>query len=296
LLFVLAVLVCAPSPPTAPRFGALRTVFLIVMENHNWSNIVGNRSATYINKTLLPLSAHADNYYTNVHPSLPNYLWLEAGTNYHITADLTPEEVHQNATGHLVTLLDRAHLSWKAYEEGMRTGLCPITDAYPYVARHNPMVYFDDVTHRNDPRSAYCVAHEVPFTRLGSDLAHNAVARYNFITPNVCHDMHDSCAPMGNAIAQGDLWLSQTIPPILQSQAYLQGGVIFIVWDEGTADSNGPLGLLAISSDARRGYVSHVRYTHSSTLRTVEEIFGLKKMLGGAAHSNDLRSLFLKFP
>src|SRR5579884_3569636 len=49
-----------PSPtPTPPT----RTVFLIVMENHNWSAIFNNPSAPYINKTLLPMSSYAQQYY-----------------------------------------------------------------------------------------------------------------------------------------------------------------------------------------------------------------------------------------
>jgi phospholipase C len=294
-IFVLFSFACAPAaaPTSLPH---LKTVFLIMMENHSWNNIAGSPSAPYINNTLLPMAALADNYYTGVHPSLPNYLWLEAGTNFHVTADVSPAAAHQSSPNHLVTLLDRAHVTWKAYEQAMRSGICPLTNSYPYATKHNPMVYFDNVTNRGNPRSAYCVAHEVPFTRLASDLTHDSVARYDFITPDLCHDMHDACAPTLNQVKQGDTWLSQTIPLILQSRAYLQGGVILIVWDEGTDDSDGPLGLLAISPDARRGYSGHIRYTHSSTLRTVEEVFGLTRMLGAAAHSNDLRALFVKFP
>jgi len=46
----------------------------------------------------------------------------------------------------------------------------------------------------------------------------NTVAQYNWITPNLCDDMHDSCA--GNSIAHGDTWLSENVPAILNSAAY----------------------------------------------------------------------------
>jgi phosphatidylinositol-3-phosphatase len=80
-------------PSAAPSSGhAIRTVFLIVMENNNWSSIKGNASAPYINTTLLPIASHAEQYYNppGVHPSLPNYLWLEAGTNFGILDDNSP--------------------------------------------------------------------------------------------------------------------------------------------------------------------------------------------------------------
>ncbi len=59
---------------------SVKTVFLIVMENHNWSQIAGNRSTPYINDTLLPMGAKAEHSVNGaVHPGEPNYVWLEAG-------------------------------------------------------------------------------------------------------------------------------------------------------------------------------------------------------------------------
>jgi hypothetical protein len=60
----------------------IQTVFIILMENHNWSSIKGSPDAPYIN-SLLPQASYCEQYYTppGNHPSLPNYLWLEAGTN-----------------------------------------------------------------------------------------------------------------------------------------------------------------------------------------------------------------------
>jgi hypothetical protein len=44
------------------------------------------------------------------------------------------------------------------------------------------------------------------------------------------------------------------------------------------------------------GYANTILYNHGSTLRTVQEIFGVSPLLGGAATSTDLRDLFLTFP
>lgn len=52
------------------------------------------------------------------YPSLPNYLWLEAGTNFGILDDNPPSANSQTTTSHLVTFLTSANVpSWKAYEE-----------------------------------------------------------------------------------------------------------------------------------------------------------------------------------
>src|SRR5581483_823449 len=76
------------EPHVAP---AVPTVFLILMENHNWSSISGSPSAPYING-LLAQASYALNYNNppGNHPSEPNYLWLEAGTNFGITNDNPP--------------------------------------------------------------------------------------------------------------------------------------------------------------------------------------------------------------
>lgn len=287
----------------------IKTVFVILMENHNWTgdgnmDIKGNSAAPYINKTLLPMASHAEHYYNppGNHPSLPNYLWLEAGTNFGIYNDNPPSQNQQSTTKHLVTQLDAAHISWKSYDENISGTVCPLVDGggidpdgSPYYGvRHNPFVYFDNVTNHLDPHSANCIKHVRPFAELLLDLKSNRVARYNFITPNVCDDMHDSCG--GDPIAHGDRWLARNLPTILKSSAYQRGGAIFIAWDEANS-GDGPIGMIVLSPYAKaHGYSNRVAYTHGSTLRTVQEIFGLKPFLDDASRSNDLKDLFKVFP
>src|SRR6266536_2874572 len=140
--------------PTSPS--TARTIFLIVMENHNWSDIKNNPSAPYINSTLLPMASYAKQYYNppGNHPSEPNYLWLEAGTNFGILNDNDPSSNHQTTTGHFSTQLKNVGISWKTYQESISGTTCPLTSIYPYAPKHNPFIYFDDVTNTNDPNSA----------------------------------------------------------------------------------------------------------------------------------------------
>jgi hypothetical protein len=86
------------------------------------------------------------------------------------------------------------------------------------------------------------------------------------------------------------------LPPILNSQAYKDGGIIFITWDEGEG-GDGPIGMIVLSPDAKgAGYSNSIHYTHSSTLRTLQEIFGVTPLLGGATTAIDLSDLFKTFP
>jgi hypothetical protein len=289
----------SPSPTQTSKESHLKTVFLIVMENHNWSDILNNPSAPYINKTLLPQASFAQQYYNppGNHPSEPNYIWLEAGTNFGIRNDNSPARNHLSSTDHLVTYLNNAGITWKAYEEGISGKECPLTSSVLYAPRHNPMVYFDDVTDNNNPNSAYCIAHERPYSELQSDLNNNTVVQYNFIAPDLCNDMHNSfgCQTL-NEVNNGDTWLSQQIPMIMQSEAYQQGGVIFITWDE-SQNGDHPIGMIVLSPFAKGGgYSNNIYYTHSSTLRTIQEIFHVTPLLGDATKATDLSDLFSKFP
>lgn len=287
------------SVPTPGRH--IRTVWVIVMENQNWSAIKDSKSAPYINHTLLPQASHTEQYFNppNNHPSLPNYIWMEAGTNFGIVDDGTPHVNHQSSTQHLVTLFKNAPgggVSWRAYEENISGKDCPLVNKYPYGVRHDPFVYFDDVTDRENANSAYCIAHIRPFKELARDLVNNSVAQYNFITPNVCNDMHDFCPPLRNQIAQGDSWLAKNLPQILNSESYRDGGAVFITWDE-AALADGPIGMILLSPLAKgNGYSNSVHYDHGALLRSVEEIFGVKPYLGNAASQPDLKDLFSVFP
>jgi hypothetical protein len=307
----LILVACAGKPPSGdacvhgsaalqplsagPR--SIKTVFVVVMENRSWAEIQGSPSAPYINHTLLPQASFATRYSNgDLHPSEPNYLWLEGGTDYGIRDDDDPDQHHLANRDHLVSLLTQAGISWKAYQEGIDGSQCPIQSRELYAAKHDPFVFFDDVTDGNNPRSANCIAHVRPLQELTADLQGGALARYNFLTPDLCNDMHGSAGcPIADGIAAGDAWLATWIPQILQSQAYRDGGAIFITWDEGSATA--PIGMIVLSPLAKgSGYSNALAYSHSSTLRTLQEIFGVGPLLCGAAGAGNLSDLFAAYP
>lgn len=277
--------------PTPNSINGIRTVFMILMENQNWSGIKSNALCPYINITLLPMASYANQYFTpaGLHPSEPNYLWLVAGDNFGIRNSSPPAINHQSSTNTLFAQLDAAGISWKTYQENISGNDCPEVDNFPYAVRHNPFVFFDSVR----DNSSYCISHVRPYNELAADLSSRNIARFNFISPNLTNDMHDAAPGSTSRPKQGDDWLSREVPRILASDAYTNSGALIITWDEGSNDSDGPIGMIVISSRAKgNGYSNSIRYTHSSTVRTLQDIFGVRPYLGDAINAVGLDDLF----
>lgn len=268
----------------------IKHVFVIVEENHDWRSIYNSTEAPYINSTLLKQGAYASNYHNvpenvgELHPSEPNYILLESGviafSDHTFTTDDSPNA--QNSTSsrdHITTLLEKNGYSWKSYQEDIPGNDCPIYATNDYSPKHNPMIFFRDVS-GNPPTSdnIYCKAHIRPLRELQSDLKTGNVPNYVFITPNLQHDMHNG------TIAEADKWLAQTVPDILNSEIYKKDGALFITWDEGSEDNSGnnPIGMIIESPFIKKNYTNSLAYSHASFVKTVEEIFHITPLLGYA--------------
>jgi hypothetical protein len=281
-----------------------KVVFVIPLENKSSAMIYGNtQSAPYINGTLIPAYAHTTMFGDEL-PSLvsePHYVWMESGTNvfadhtFSGDSDSSPSN-STNSTEHLVTQLGKAGVSWMSYQEGLNnnTGACPIKSSGFYAAKHDPFVFFQDVS-GNPPSQTNmnCAMHHKPLTALAGDLQNSAVAQYNFITPNLCNDMHgDGACSQSNTdaanIKAGDDWLKNNLPAII-TYALAHDGYVFVVWDEG--DQTNLIPFIAISAHAKKNYAGGVKYTHSSLLKSEELILGVP-VLAKVTNDADFADLF----
>ncbi|HXU62492.1 MAG TPA: alkaline phosphatase family protein [Polyangia bacterium] len=273
-------------------------IFVIPMENESVGAIYGSDKAPYINGTLLAQYASASNFVDEIQglPSEPHYVWMEAGTNafadHTFETDSSPSASNSTAsTDHLVTQIEAAGggLDWTAYVEEVDLSAqpCPISGVGTYVPRHVPFLFFQDVVGSPPSKTtARCAAHQKPLSALAGDLAAGTVASYAFITPNLCHDMHGSSScPSGDKVQTGDAWLMSTLPSLI---SYVDGvgGIIFIVWDEGTK-----LPFIAVGPQVKHGYSSPAALNHGSLLKTVEEMLGLP-VLPTVQAVDDLGDLF----
>jgi hypothetical protein len=279
------------------------------MENHNWSDIYQSAKAPNINALLSdPEASWCTNYNDNpagAHPSEPNYIWLEAGSNklsdHTFSNDNDPSASNSSGAPHLGSLMTAKGVTFKDYAEDFDGTSCPVSGSGTgnYAAKHVPFVFFRDIA-GSPPGSdnTTCLQHVIPYSKFAGDLTAGTVAQYNFISPNLCDDMHTACG--GDMITQGDTWVKPQIDLIRASSAYKNNGAIFLTWDEseGAAQAQGgPIGMIVLSPKAKgHGYQSTIKYYHSSMVRTVEDVFGLSPLLNDAANQPNLSDLFTSFP
>ena len=250
---------------------------MIVLENHDYDQIVGNAELTYLNGLYRRFGVATD-YQAISHPSLPNYLALVSGQTFGVQVDCT-DCIFQART--VVDQLEAAHRSWKAYMDAMPEP-CTLQDAGDYYVDHNPFVYFRSVR----DNQARCSAHVVPFEDFAGDLQSGKLPNFAWITPDACHDMH-SCAPQ-----VADTWLSDLVPQILESKAWRNHGLLVITFDEGVSGpEGGQVATMLASPDFQPGNHLDQPLDHYSLLATIEDLFGLPR-LGKAAGARSLAPAF----
>lgn len=88
-----------PVPKGVPR---LDHVFVIMMENHGFTQIINNPNAPFVNHLVNSANA-ATNYFAIGHPSLTNYLEVAGGSNFGVRSDNNPDWHNGNCTTNLAS-------------------------------------------------------------------------------------------------------------------------------------------------------------------------------------------------
>src|SRR5580693_7464961 len=275
--------------PPAARVPRYQHVFLFYFENEDFHQIVGNtRQAPYLNR-LLRRGSLLGQFYAEEHPSDGNYLALAGGSTFGVPLDDPAEENPQYTIGarNISDLIDGAHETWKTYLQSA-AGPCDDTVHGYYWDDDQPMMYFAGVRER----PAYCAAHVVPLASLAMDL------RKTSTTPNFAWVSPDDCSDMeGCGIKAGDDFLKAELSQIMRSPAWTrQRSLAIITFDEDAQDHQHPAQRVATivlgSRGVRQGYVSPVRYTHYSLLRTVEGALGLGTLTANDSFAQPINDIF----
>ena len=329
-----------------PASASIGHVFVLVLENEDYTNSFGASSpAPYLAQTLPAMGALVQNYYGIGHNSNDNYISMISGQSPNLVTQLDCQTfsnfsgtttgangqaigqgcVYPTSVSTLPDQLSKAGLSWKAYMEdmgndttreaascghpaiGAKDATQVATKTDQYATRHNPFVYFHSII----DDQASCDSHVVNFSGLAADLGSvDSTANYTFLTPNLCHDGHDSPCADGEpgGLNSVNTFLQKWVPQILASPAFQKDGLLIITFDESngvTSDSSaccgeapgpntllpglvglggGKVGAVLISLFIKPGTVSTTAYNHYSMLRSVQDIFGLA-YLGDAGAS-----------
>jgi len=235
-------------------------VFIMQFENHSEDEVLADPNFTKFGK----LGRQMLNYFAITHPSQPNYIAQVAGD----TLGVADDGVHDLNFRNLADLMDAKSVSWKLYMEDY-PGNCR-TDAVigKYVRKHNPLISFVNV-HSNSTRCARIVN----ATELDSDLAKGKLSQFNYYTPNMDNDGHDT------SVAFAGKYLNEFLTPRLSK--FPPKTLVVITWDED--DHTQANQILTILLDPQGKLIApggsdRTKYTHYSLLRTVEENFALGNM------------------
>jgi hypothetical protein len=260
------------SPPLRLAAGPPAHVAVIVLENEGYAQIIGSRQAPFLN-FLASRYGLATESFAIAHPSLPNYLALTGGSTFGIASDCTACSA---PGGGLAAQLSGAGVSWRAYMEGLPHPCVLGAGAGEYAKKHDPFAYYTAIASDR----ALC-DRIVPLDRLAADERAGTLPRLAWISPNLCHDMHDCPTSVG------DRFLAALVPPLLRALG--PHGLLIVTFDEGVSD-DGCCRLAAgghIATILAGGLVRpHSRLAtpvdHYSVLQAIEDLFDLRRLRGAA--------------
>ncbi len=260
-------------PSTTGPTGSPPHVMVVVMENKNYTDVIG-QSTQPVTNSLATGYGLATQSYALFHPSLPNYLDLVSGSNQGVTVDEPPSSSGIINRPTLATQLATAGFSVKAYAENLPTD--PTNDSGEYAVRHFPWEYFaSPLTGTNS-------------SQLTTDL--NAATPPDFVwyTPNLVNDEHDG------SVQQGDSFLASFIPAVQATGWYRSGGQIVITWDESASDNTNGGGRVPtiVVSDRQKANPaqSSSKVDTTGILHSIEDTYGLPH-LGGSSADGSIDSL-----
>jgi hypothetical protein len=261
-----------PSPTVRLAGGRPAHVAVVVMENASYGEVIGSSSAPYVN-SLARAYGLASRSFAIGHPSLPNYIALTGGSTFGIASDCTGCSVPGSG---LAGQLQARGISWRAYMEDLPHPCFEGSSAGGYAKKHDPFLYY-----RSIASSAASCGHVVALSRLFADERNGTLPRFIWITPNLCHDMHDC------SLATGDRFLARLLPPLLGRLG--SNGLVFLTWDEGTNDdgccrlaSGGHVATVVAGPGAAPRARLRTPVDHYSVLQAIEDLFGLPRLRGAA--------------
>jgi phosphatidylinositol-3-phosphatase len=254
-------------------------VFVVVEENHSYSQVIGNSAMPYLN-SLANKYGLSTQYYANTHPSIGNYFMMTAGQIITNNDSYCSTLTNDNIVRHLLS----AGKTWKSYAESLPSVGYTGCGSGSYAKKHNPLAFFSDVANSSEKYNL------VPFTQFSKDLANNNLPNFSFIVPNLLNDGHDG------SLSTADYWLKTKIAPLLSSATFQKDGILIIVFDESldtdTAHGGGHIACVVIGPKVKPGVKPTTTYQHQNLLKTVMKALGLSSFPGAASSASGMTAFF----
>jgi len=269
--------------------GAFNHVVVLVLENQDFSAIIGNAAMPFLN-TLATNNSLARQYFANTHPSIGNYFMMTTGQI------ITNDDAFGGTVSadNIVRELTNSGKTWKIYAESLPSPGYTGGDVFPYLKHHNPFAYFTDVIGTPQANNI------VPFSQLSTDLGTNSLPNFSFIVPNAQNDMHDcpagfSTCTQAEKAANTDNWLQTNLSALLSNTTFQSSGFLVITFDESATDNTnggGHVATILVGSRVKQGFVSDALFQHQSLLRTSLESLGVNTLPGAAASAPSMSVFF----
>ncbi len=247
---------------------APRRVVLVVMENHSYGQIIGNRAAPFING-LARQGALFTRSFAVTHPSEPNYLALFSGSTQGITDDSCP---HRLNAANLAADLAASGRSFTGYAEDLPSVGSPVCTSGDYARKHAPWADFANVP-ASDSR---------PFSAFAA-LDPAALPTVSWVIPNLCHDMHDC------EVATGDAWLRDHLGGYVQ-WAKTHASLLILTWDEDDRGAGNHIATVFVGQPVMPGRYAQ-RISHYNVLATLEAAYRLPRD-GNAANAAPISGIW----
>lgn len=273
----------SPATPSGHAgAGAPSRIVLVILENHGFEQVIGDPGMPYLNDTIVPSSLLLTSMHSHTHPSLPNYVYLTAGT----TCDATSDSDWGRTCPSVFDQMNAASIDWKTYAEGYlgSTSSCDlstVSDASTndYARKHVPPLLF--VTTSQGPA---CTQHVANFPGDTPADASPPVANFQgvklppfaIVVPNQCHDMHNDtggCGAAGGGDAGADGWLAKNWTDLVMAAG--PRGAVILTWDEVESPSQHIATLIAGQQLQGAGTTDGTAFDQASILRAIEDAFGL---------------------
>jgi hypothetical protein len=254
------------ATPPAPKLPPVKHVWVVALTGHSYDESFGPASpAPYLAQELRAKGTLLPWYHAAGHDPAAGGVALLGG--------------QRDGTGPFddktVTLADQltgAGRTWKAYVEGATAGLAAGDNPCarpPEQQPRNPFLRFASIT-----GAAECGSSIADLDRIGPDVADSESApAFSYILPGPAHDGSTS-------LADADAWLKATLPAILESKAYADGGLVVVTFDAGApADAEaggGRVGALLLSPFVTAGATVQAPYDPFALLASIEGLFGLE--------------------